>query len=187
MDNDVLKILGLSPSPQTTDPDGKTDALVPAASVNHPELFQLEDDSPNLQPLDPNTERIQRDADYVESRQRSRQLNKVANHALEGVLQIADSSGSPRAYEVVAQLLKNASEINRDLMDLHVKRQKLREADDDDDGPKSRGGTTIEKAIVFQGNSRDLLKMAKELTRQDDPCPSPTIGNVIDVQEEKES
>ncbi len=168
MSSDIMKILGLAAPPDAS-PDASRTAQEPLGDAQPTGVVSRppDEDPEALRPVSRDVERLHLDADYIASRNNSRQLSHTADLALQGILDIATSSGSPRAYEVVAMLLKNANEINQSLMDLHTKRQKLREEEEEDEGPK--GGTHIDRAIVFQGNSRDLLRLAKELVNPEIP------------------
>jgi len=57
--------------------------------------------------------------DYNKIRKNLYGLLGDGKEAIDGILKVATEGDSPRAYEVVAQLLKTVSEINKDLMDLH--------------------------------------------------------------------
>jgi len=57
--------------------------------------------------------------DYNKIRKNLYGLMGDGQNAIDGILKVATEGDSPRAYEVVAQLLKTVSEINKDLMDLH--------------------------------------------------------------------
>ena len=57
--------------------------------------------------------------DYDKIRKNLYGLMGDGQNAIDGILKVATEGDSPRAYEVVAQLLKTVSEINKDLMDLH--------------------------------------------------------------------
>jgi len=186
MNDDVMKILGLTPGPtsntDTTEASANTVALAPPTSPNSEtvaNIFNNMEDDALVPQVSPDVERLQQDTDYILSRKTNQVLSKAADIAVSGALVVADGSGSPRAYEVVAQLLKTASELNAQRMDLHLKRQKLKENQDDEDAvPKS--GTNIERAIVFQGNSRDLLKMAKELAKDVTTDAAPIDAVVVE-------
>ena len=57
--------------------------------------------------------------DYDKIRKNLYGLLGDGKEAIDGILKVATEGDSPRAYEVVAQLLKAVSEINKDIMDLH--------------------------------------------------------------------
>ena len=57
--------------------------------------------------------------DYNKIRKNLYGLLGDGKEAIDGILKVATEGDSPRAYEVVAQLLNTVSTINKDLMDLH--------------------------------------------------------------------
>tara|TARA_R100001463_G_scaffold12625_8_gene34174 strand:+ start:1489 stop:1947 length:459 start_codon:yes stop_codon:yes gene_type:complete len=57
--------------------------------------------------------------DYNKIRKNLYGLMGTGKEAIDGILKVATEGDAPRAYEVVSQLLKTVSEINKDLMDLH--------------------------------------------------------------------
>lgn len=65
-------------------------------------------------------------ADYETVRKNLRELVDVGKGALDGVLAVALEGDSPRAYEVVAMMIKTLSEANREVLDLHDKVKKIR-------------------------------------------------------------
>ena len=73
-------------------------------------------------------ERLEKDlsVDYETVRKNLRELVDVGKGALDGVLAVALEGDSPRAYEVVAMMIKNLSEANREVLDLHDKVKKIR-------------------------------------------------------------
>lgn len=80
----------------------------------------------NRTPLE--DERLEKDlsADYETVRKNLRELVDVGKGALDGVLAVALEGDSPRAYEVVAMMIKTLSEANREVLDLHDKVKKIR-------------------------------------------------------------
>jgi len=61
------------------------------------------------------------DVDYRETRKSLKNLIETGEIAISGILKVAEEGDHPRAYEVVAQMLKTVSDINKDLIDLHKK------------------------------------------------------------------
>ena len=58
------------------------------------------------------------DADYLESRQTYKELIEKGNQAIDHLLAIASETEHPRAFEVVATLIKNTSEANEKLLNM---------------------------------------------------------------------
>ena len=94
--------------------------------------------------------------DYVESRKNYYDLIEKGQEAIDGILDFAKESEHPRAYEVAAQLIKNVSEVNTQLIDLQKKMQDLR----DSKSIPNNVTNAIEKA-VFVGRTSELQKLIK--------------------------
>ena len=94
------------------------------------------------------------DADAEFARSNMRTLITNGNDALEKLAYVADQSESPRAYEVLATMMKNLAEMNKDLLELQKRKKEL--------APQSEAakGVNIDKA-VFVGSTTELLKMIK--------------------------
>ena len=92
------------------------------------------------------------DADFA--RKNIRELISTGNSALNNLLTVAKESEAPRAYEVAATLIKNLSDLNKDLMEVQKRKQDL------------TGETTKNKNInvdkaVFVGSTTELVKFLK--------------------------
>ena len=96
------------------------------------------------------------DEDYKLSRKTFRGLINKGSQAIEDMTDLARESESPRAYEVLATLIKTVSDTTKDLYDLQKKTKDLKE-DDKKDEPM----INVEKA-VFVGNPAEMLKRIKE-------------------------
>lgn len=64
--------------------------------------------------------------DYSQVRSNLKHLVSTGEDAIEGILQVAREGDHPRAYEVVSQLIKTVSEVNKDLIDLHKKTKEIK-------------------------------------------------------------
>lgn len=58
------------------------------------------------------------DKDFDYAKRNMYDIIEKSKVALEGIMKVASEGDSPRAYEVVTQMLKTMSEINKDLIDL---------------------------------------------------------------------
>ena len=96
----------------------------------------------------PADDQAARDIEY--SRENLYHLVERGRDALDGILDLANQSQSPRAYEVAGQLIKTVSDTNRDLIDLQKKAKDL--FDDD----KIKGNVTNN---LFVGNTSELTKL----------------------------
>jgi len=82
--------------------------------------------------------------------------------AIDGILNIASEGESPRAYEVVSQLIKSVSDANKDLLDLH---KKMKELDKEEKSKQSAGRIT--NNAIYVGSTKDLQKFIKEKSKED--------------------
>jgi hypothetical protein len=95
------------------------------------------------------------DADYLESRQTYKELIEKGNQAIDHLLAIASESEHPRAFEVVATLIKNTSEANEKLLSMQKTMRELKGLKGNDN---SR--VNVDKAI-FVGSTAELSKLIK--------------------------
>ena len=98
------------------------------------------------------TDHVEADADFA--RQNIRTLIDTGNKAFTDLAYVANQSESPRAYEVLAAMMKNLAEMNKDLLELQKRKKELAPQSD------SSKGVSIDKA-VFVGSTTELLKMIK--------------------------
>jgi hypothetical protein len=94
--------------------------------------------------------------DYNTARNKLNELIGTSQRALEGMLNVALASDSPRAYEVVGQLIKTTGDTAKDLMDLQARKKKVLQ----DDNKKTQQIDT-QNNIIFSGSTQDLLKALK--------------------------
>ena len=59
--------------------------------------------------------------DFSQARKSLKNLIDVGEEGIEGILKVAQEGDHPRAYEVLSQLIKTVSEVNKDMLDLHKK------------------------------------------------------------------
>lgn len=96
------------------------------------------------------------DDDAEFARQNLRDLIEKGNDAADHIISVAKQSDHPRAFEVVAGMLKNLADMNKDLLEVQKRKQDLQ--------PKTTNNTqnlNIDKA-VFVGSTAELLKQLKE-------------------------
>ena len=96
---------------------------------------------------------IDDDAEFA--RQNIRELIQKGNDAVEGILHVAKESEHPRAYEVAANLIKNLSDLNKDLMEIQKRKKDLAPQE-----YKNSGNINVDKA-VFVGSTTELVKFLK--------------------------
>jgi hypothetical protein len=92
--------------------------------------------------------------DYEYTRGNLYSIIEKGQEAINGILELAQESEMPRAYEVAGQLIKSVSDATDKLMDLQ---KKLKDVNKEDE---LKGPTTVNNAL-FVGSTADLQKMLK--------------------------
>ena len=100
----------------------------------------------------PNDESI--DADYEYARENLKLFIEQGKVAMENIIFLAKEGESPRAYEVVGQLIKTLSDTNKDLLDLGKKVKELKSKKDDTQQP-----THHVTNALFVGSTAELQKL----------------------------
>ena len=108
----------------------------------------------SVEPLDVNLE-----SDYETTRSNLHAILTQGQDALLHALQVAKNSEHPRAFEVVGGLMKNLSDINAQLLELHRKKQQLEAPRGD-----QKAGNVTNNAI-FVGSTSDLSKMLENMRK----------------------
>jgi hypothetical protein len=93
--------------------------------------------------------------DYEYTRGNLYSLIEKGQEAINGILELAQESEMPRAYEVAGQLIKNVADATDKLMDLQ---KKLKEVEEE---KQSRGPTNVTNAL-FVGSTAELAKLLKK-------------------------
>ena len=91
--------------------------------------------------------------DYEYSRGNLYSLIEKGQEALNGILEVAQGSDHPRAYEVAGQLIKSVGDTTDKLIDLQSKMKELNK--EEKDSPK-----TVNNAL-FVGSTSELSKLLK--------------------------
>jgi hypothetical protein len=97
--------------------------------------------------------------DYEYTRGNLYSLIEKGQEAINGILELAQESEMPRAYEVAGQLIKNVADATDKLMDLQ---KKLKEVEEE----SQRGPTTVNNAL-FVGSTAELAKLLKQQTQNE--------------------
>jgi hypothetical protein len=98
--------------------------------------------------------------DYEYTRGNLYSIIEKGQEALNGILELAQESEMPRAYEVAGQLIKNVADATDKLIDLQ---KKLKDIDEQ----KIKGPTNVTNAL-FVGSTAELSKLLKSKTTDDD-------------------
>ncbi len=114
-------------------------------ALNLPEV-QKKETLPTV--IDQNENSDDLEIDYKEARSNLKDVIGKGKEALENLLTMAKDLDSPRAYEVVGQLIKTISDVNKDLLDIHKRNKDIR--------GEAAGPSTVVNNAVFIGSTADL-------------------------------
>ena len=96
------------------------------------------------------------DNDFEYARGNLYQVIENGSNALQELLEVAQQSQHPRAFEVVATLVRTLSDANIALMDLSKKKQNIETAANGGTNPSTVNNT------LFVGSTGDLQKLIKK-------------------------
>ena len=99
------------------------------------------------------TDDVSKDYDYTRGNLYS--LIEKGQEAINGIMEVAGESASPRAYEVAGQLIKSVADTTDKLLDLQKKVKDVKE---------ENGSTTnnVTNNALFVGSTSDLSKILKK-------------------------
>ena len=95
------------------------------------------------------------DKDYDYTRGNLYSLIEKGQEAINGIMEVAGETASPRAYEVAGQLIKSVADTTDKLADLHKKVKDI-----EADNPKTQN--TVTNNALFVGSTSELSKMLKD-------------------------
>jgi len=118
------------------------------------EIVPVEEEkvSEKIQKYTSDADDIKKDYDYARGNLYS--LVEKGQEAINGMLELAQESEMPRAYEVLGQLIKTTTETTEKLMALHKIKKDVEE-------DTSKGTTTVNNAL-FVGSTTELAKLLKQ-------------------------
>ncbi len=111
-----------------------------------------------VEKISSNIDDVKKDYEYTRGNLYS--LIEKGQEAINGILELAQESEMPRAYEVAGQLIKNVADATDKLMDLQ---KKLKDVEEE----KQKGPTTVNNAL-FVGSTAELAKLLKQQTQNED-------------------
>jgi hypothetical protein len=120
---------------------------------------EVESEVDKIEKISSSVDDIKKDYEY--SRGQLYSIIEKGQEAINGILELAQESDSPRAYEVAGQLIKNVADATDKLMDLQKKLKDIEE----ERGVK--GPTNVTNAL-FVGSTADLAKLLKQQSNQED-------------------
>lgn len=134
-DDPISDALGVNPTEKKAPIQIKTESTEPVASTFN-----------------------ERKRDYQMVRDNLKNIIDTSSVAIDGILNVASEGESPRAYEVVAQLIKTTLDANKDLIDLHKRIKDIEKTDEK--GPEN--ATHVTNNALYVGSTKELLQMIKK-------------------------
>jgi len=112
------------------------------------ELLPPEDDS-----LVETTERhTHQDQDYEYVRNNLQNIIDTGSTVLQGIVELAEESDHPRAYEVVGQIMRQLAETNKDLIELQKDMKKIK---------NEESAKKVTQNAIFMGSTAELQKFLR--------------------------
>jgi len=116
------------------------------------ELLKVDVVDKKIDQIKSTSDDIKKDYDYTRGNLYS--IIEKGQEAINGILELAQESEMPRAYEVAGQLIKNVADATDKLMDLQ---KKLKDVEEE---KQVKGPSTVNNAL-FVGSTADLAKLLK--------------------------
>ena len=122
----------------------------------------VEEEPKSIERVNPPPDRLTKSEitrDYEYTRGNLYSIIEKGQQAIDGILELAQESEMPRAYEVAGQLIKSVSDATDKLLDLQ---KKLKDVEEEVKGP-----TSVTNNALFVGSTADLTKMLKDAQKKD--------------------
>jgi hypothetical protein len=117
------------------------------------EIVEVEKEMPIVRVESSNSNDIKKDYEYTRANLYS--LIEKGQEAINGIMELAGESDSPRAYEVAGQLIKSVGDVTDKLIDLQ---KKLKDVEED----VVKSPSSITNNAVFVGSTSELSKLLKQ-------------------------
>ena len=113
-------------------------------------------ESKPMKPVPPKGEKDDIKKDYEYTRANLYSLIEKGQEAINGIMELAGESASPRAYEVAGQLIKSVADTTDKLADLQ---KKLKDLEEDN---TKKGPNNVTNNALFVGSTSELSKLLKQ-------------------------
>ena len=138
---------------QSQDKTSKFDGIENALDVNS-DIVPV--DKPEVvTPVDTASTKEQLKKDYEYTRGHLYSLVEKGQEAVDGILELAQESDQPRAFEVAGQLIKHVGDVADKLVDLQKKVNEI-------ENPKKDKQVNTTNNTMFVGSTADLAKFLKK-------------------------
>jgi hypothetical protein len=102
------------------------------------------------------------DKDYTTVRENLKDIVRRGTEAIDGIMLVASETQSPRAYEVVATLIKSVADANKDLLSLHKQIKEIKKTE------VNNNTTNVTNNSLFVGSTSELQKLIKGKVKEID-------------------
>ena len=122
------------------------------------EALNIESSIVESQPIKPVPPKVEKDdikKDYEYTRANLYSLIEKGQEAINGIMELAGESASPRAYEVAGQLIKSVADTTDKLLDLQ---KKVKEVNEDE----GKTNNNVTNNALFVGSTSELSKLIKQ-------------------------
>ena len=103
-----------------------------------------------------------KDTYFQDARVKMYHIIERGRDAMDELLEIAKAEESPRAFEVFGQLLKNMTDSQEKLMELHQRKQKMESDGERQEVTRAQNVTNA----LFVGSTAELLKLVKKEAKE---------------------
>ena len=137
---------------QSQEPTNKYDGIEEAMDV---ETDIVPAPKADIVPEEVTATKDQLKKDYEYTRGNLYSLIEKGQEAVDGILELAQESAQPRAYEVAGQLIKHVGDVADKLVDLQKKVNEI-------ENPKKSKEVNTTNNTMFVGSTADLAKFLKQ-------------------------
>lgn len=116
-------------------------------------IVETEESTSSINIIPTKIDDIKKDYDYTRANLYS--LIEKGQEAINGIMELAGESDSPRAYEVAGQLIKSVADTTDKLIDLQ---KKLKDVQEDN----TKVSNNVTNNAVFVGSTSELSKLLKQ-------------------------
>jgi len=103
-----------------------------------------------------------KDNDYEFARETLYDMICKGREGVEEMIEVAKASEHPRAYEVLAKLMKDTADVSGQLMNLHQQKKNIEKEDKPKQAALPAGDTN-----VFIGSTTELQRMLKDINEKE--------------------
>jgi hypothetical protein len=119
-------------------------------------IVEVDTETVDIKPVETETDKVDIKKDYEYTRANLYSLIEKGQEAINGILELAGESDSPRAYEVAGQLIKSVGDVTDKLMDLQ---KKLKDVEED---TSNKTTNNVTNNALFVGSTAELSKLLKQ-------------------------